>query len=87
MQYIENYLTTQKAKLKVGHNKREYDTLVKALDIRTKQMLEELNSEPETVRHYQLMGTADERKSELDYGGYSDESEERFTAFCPRLFF
>lgn len=66
MQYIENYLTTQKAKLKVGHNKREYDTLVKALDIRTKQMLEGLNFEPETVRHYQLMGTADERKSELD---------------------
>ena len=29
--------------------------LVKALDIRTKQMLKELNFEPEAIHHYQLM--------------------------------
>jgi len=30
MQYIENYLTSLKDKLKTGCNKREYDMLVKA---------------------------------------------------------
>ena len=55
MQYNENHLTSLKDKLKTGRHQRECDMLVKALDIRTKQMLKELNFEPEAIHHYQLM--------------------------------
>ena len=55
MQYNENHLTSLKDKLKTGRSKRECDMLVKAVDIRTKQMLKELNFEPEVIHHYQLM--------------------------------
>ena len=55
MQYNENHLTSLTDKLKTGRSKRECDMLVKAVDIRTKQMLKELNFEPEVIHHYQLM--------------------------------
>jgi len=55
MQYIENYLTSLKDKLKTGRSKRECDMLVKAVDIRTKQMLKELNFEPEAIHYYQFI--------------------------------
>lgn len=66
MQQTIDYLRFLKELVNVGEKKERYAFHLGVLDARTKRMLDDLDYDPNAHKHYTLLGTADERKTQFE---------------------
>jgi len=66
MQQTIDYLRFLKELVNVGEKKERYAFHLGVLDARTKRMLDDLDYDPNAHKHYILLGTADERKTQFE---------------------